>query len=290
MSKFICLALFFNLIHEVKSQVEFAPIGAEWTDQFVNVWPEISYNELKYKSTRDTLIEGKKIRVISSTNIKNPNHNLYNNIFLYQDGFKLFTYMNQTFLLIFDFEAKVHDTINTYYTKTVVEDITIENIQGLPYKRFKVTTVCRVPNNFVVHELFGGLRHGSLFFSVTDCTLDLPFAYLKCYSHPSLGTFNFDEIPCDSTRVISNVLNPIQDNLKIHIVPNPFFDKIEINIPNLIEPLDAKIINLQGKLIHSQKLNQQKNYISLEQLQSGVYFFNIFNKGHLVKSEKLVKQ
>jgi len=100
-------------------------------------------------------------------------------------------------------------------------------------------------------------------------------------------TFSFDA---------ANILPPVAlqsiEN-KAHIRPNPFTDKVNIDLPFAMDNLTIEIVNLNGELMYTQKVKSAEKSIAIEPKidASGVYLINILNaEQQLISSQKLVKQ
>lgn len=71
--------------------------------------------------------------------------------------------------------------------------------------------------------------------------------------------------------------NYIVTDANIKVFPNPFSDKIEIQLFNSI-----------GQILYSEKLNGSRTFINTEQLPSGAYFIRI-NSDQTTETVKLIK-
>ncbi len=80
-------------------------------------------------------------------------------------------------------------------------------------------------------------------------------------------------------------------NYKIY--PNPSNGNVTISINGITENLDLQVINLQGKVIHSEKLTKQTPFITqnldLSKYAKGIYYIK-FTNSSFTKVEKLVIQ
>ncbi|MFZ4400320.1 MAG: T9SS type A sorting domain-containing protein [Bacteroidales bacterium] len=87
--------------------------------------------------------------------------------------------------------------------------------------------------------------------------------------------------------------DPLNTTLNYQIYPNPTSGIITININDINTSLDLQIINLQGKIIHTEKLSNIKSTynqdINLSEYPKGVYFVKLINK-NFTKVEKIVLQ
>jgi len=77
--------------------------------------------------------------------------------------------------------------------------------------------------------------------------------------------------------------------IKTDIFPNPASDHFVINVHEYLpESMYLFLINSQGQTVHRERIYQGSNVIDTEQLPTGIYLVNLFERGLLVKSEKLV--
>lgn len=76
----------------------------------------------------------------------------------------------------------------------------------------------------------------------------------------------------DQEVVISGTQNEIKEEINAKVYPNPFADKLNIEFTNTKEQTyDARIIDINGKLIMSMVLNSGINTIDLNWLSPGEY-------------------
>jgi hypothetical protein len=95
------------------------------------------------------------------------------------------------------------------------------------------------------------------------------------WSELALDTFLIDES--------SNIIH--LDNQTIKLYPNPTNGIVQIE-SSLSFPLDFQVLDLSGKLIHRESI--QNNILDLSHLSKGVYFI-VFRSGEKLKYSKLVK-
>lgn len=76
-----------------------------------------------------------------------------------------------------------------------------------------------------------------------------------------------------------------QNNIQIY--PNPTHDRLTIRSE---QDIDSIIIyDLSGREVLRQKLNNKNATLNIKTLSSGTYFIQIFNKGKILKTDKLIK-
>ncbi len=71
------------------------------------------------------------------------------------------------------------------------------------------------------------------------------------------------------------------------VYPNPTSDKIYI--ANIYDNINYQIIDINGKILNNGILNQENNFISLEELNDGIYFINVTLKNGINFKKKIVK-
>jgi hypothetical protein len=81
--------------------------------------------------------------------------------------------------------------------------------------------------------------------------------------------------------------NYILPNVNSKIFPNPFSDKIEIQLPSNADYF-IQLLNSIGQIIYSEKLNGSRTSINTEQLPSGAYFLRI-NSDQTMETVQLIK-
>ncbi len=86
------------------------------------------------------------------------------------------------------------------------------------------------------------------------------------------------------------VQNVKLDNMHIAIYPNPTSQNINLNIQNVKEDVRVDIVDINGKILYSEKIavdNQLLQSISLEKFSKGLYFIR-FQGSSFNKTEKII--
>jgi len=85
-------------------------------------------------------------------------------------------------------------------------------------------------------------------------------------------------------------LNRIEDYVSIY--PNPFIANFTLKITDttLLNNATMKIYNGIGKEVKSISINRSETIIEKDELQNGIYFYNIFNDNEKIKTGKLIVQ
>ncbi|MBK7233635.1 MAG: T9SS type A sorting domain-containing protein [Saprospiraceae bacterium] len=77
--------------------------------------------------------------------------------------------------------------------------------------------------------------------------------------------------------------------IKSDIFPNPASDHFVLNVYDYLpESMYLYLINAQGQTIRRERVFQGSNVIDIEQLPAGVYSVVIYERGAVVKTEKIV--
>ncbi|MCK4677201.1 MAG: T9SS type A sorting domain-containing protein [Bacteroidales bacterium] len=103
------------------------------------------------------------------------------------------------------------------------------------------------------------------------------------------GVLQFNEITCPD---LTTSINPSSKILnKIRIYPNPTENQVEIIIEYQENvSYELHVLDINGRVLKTQEINQTHTNVNIIDLQSGVYIFKIFDiKGNIVFSRKIIK-
>lgn len=122
-----------------------------------------------------------------------------------------------------------------------------------------------------------------------------PYPFLSDGTIGSLAIDSFtvagDSIQFRYTTLEIQNIQELPDYQEIKVYPNPFFQYVEILIPdNLTNVGSVDIYDISGKLLRSQNISEQHSTISFENFASGIYFLNLRDKNNMVKSVKIIKK
>lgn len=98
--------------------------------------------------------------------------------------------------------------------------------------------------------------------------------------------------PGDGTGDPNNSLSKEEnENYTVALYPNPSngFFEIAVYHKNSFEQLDMQIVDLKGKLVYSNRLENGVNYIDLNNVESGVYFVKIKDENFVETLRVVVK-
>jgi len=103
------------------------------------------------------------------------------------------------------------------------------------------------------------------------------------------GTQQYTNHSINSIQVSSPVLSLNEFELKstIQVYPNPTSNNVKIDFQDL-ENVNVEVLDLNGRILFSQKVNSNSNAINIERLSSGIYSFKI-NSNQGIFISKVVK-
>jgi hypothetical protein len=80
-------------------------------------------------------------------------------------------------------------------------------------------------------------------------------------------------------------------NITLTVFPNPTSDNLTLQISNPInEQLTCQLFDVQGKILHTEKVSAQQTQIDMTGLASATYFLYVVNDNHKrIQSFKIVK-
>ena len=101
---------------------------------------------------------------------------------------------------------------------------------------------------------------------------------------PYFANFNLGACNCKSTSV-DNI-----ENIKAIVYPNPFFDNLEIQIPDNINKCNITVMNPDGQKIGQERysIDNFKKSINLSYLKSGLYILEL-DYGEKIEFTKIIK-
>ncbi len=99
-----------------------------------------------------------------------------------------------------------------------------------------------------------------------------------------VDNLNFDNL-------ITSTSELTKQNMEFNLYPNPAFDIVTLNIDNTNNTdLTLNIYNVTGKLIGSEKLQQNQQQINIGDLNNGIYLFGIRSKEWTVKQKLIIQR
>ena len=305
---FTCLV--FCFAWQVNSQVEFAPIGAEWYYNCCS-HPFGYFNRIV--SETDTVVEENNCRVLRQYS---GNSNVVSEEYIIkQEQGKIYYYYQEQFNLLFDFDAEVNDIVEFTFKYRIYDDNYLFRKDSILSLRFEVENITTNAQNLktfttkIVDEdkdkgMYGYLWSysytekiglGSEFMPVLNNLPSIPlgeqFLYLRCYSDSDLSFISAHwqfwgingYYPCNYSFNTS-INTPKNENTKIY--PNPFSDNIFVTTFN---GENIEIIDISGRIVYYSELSNGINEISTGHFLKGIYFAKIRNKDDSIQTFKIVK-
>lgn len=100
----------------------------------------------------------------------------------------------------------------------------------------------------------------------------------------------YDSVICPARKipVVSSI--PSYPNSQLSVYPNPFQDKIHIEIRNADKGYSYQLLDVSGKTLKSTENVQSQNFtITTDELSSGIYFLQLAKDNRVLEVQKLVK-
>lgn len=320
--KFIAIFFIFNLIllSNVFCQREWAPLGAVWYYTWGDVWgPPVEY--LRMESIQDTLVDGKNSRLLKSiishdTTLSEVEKTHLEDIIIYQDGYKIYRWVEDQFRILYDFSLKLGDTLKVYIpederTFSRMHDSTayfvIDSIETLTLGGELILSQYLKPldkgaSDHAVgfgdwaYESIGSRTYFRPFPSIL-CDAKCPWP-LRCYIQQDFSHKWFD-IPCDT--IVPFVKVGIEKQLlndQVEVYPNPaqinnyLSLDIKIKQANTVNKANYIIylVDVMGKKYQIDFLFNHINHIYLEPTMflPGIYHLIIENNKQPAYSKNLI--
>jgi hypothetical protein len=295
-----------------QSQLEFAPIGAEWYYTNPGESEELLGRYLHYTSTRDTLVNGKQARVIESECAPF--------LVVHEDNGRVYYLFNDKFRLIYDFSAAVGDTVvfefmapkpdsyiydTTYHVAYRVDSITSIDAEGGSIRKFAAVAV--EVDSLDYNQLSGFLWNTNYHYlervgysNGFIVRLELPGPaiglpdYLRCYNDSDLAYqtdwWAMQSKPCDYNLQTS--IMEVRTPFELNVYPNPCYSSISINHNGTLDSglHSVKLHSPTGVQLLSQKLNKTKLNLDVSHLPPGLYLITVYgSNGFISKPKKIIK-
>lgn len=87
----------------------------------------------------------------------------------------------------------------------------------------------------------------------------------------------------------ASAVNDISLDNMLSIYPNPASDFIHIDLAKDISNANLQITNIQGKILYSCNIDQQKSNIDISKLKSGMYIVQLTHKNQMYVKQLIVK-
>lgn len=222
------------------------------------------------------------------------NSNLLHTVYLREDvdERKVYKIVDGVDMLLYDFNLQDSSTIYQYgntFTATV-DYITVNNGDRKRITLKSIEEYCGEKLTQVWIEGVGSDKHPFYpdysMYEVCSSSGGV-MVYTKCSFQNGAHVFGNP----DCSAVFLGVLDNDSGTNKINVGPNPFTSALTIQSEIAFEDATLKLFNVMGQLVREIK-NQSGKAIVLqrESLNSGLYFIQLFEKGKLVKSSKVLAE
>ena len=274
----------------------FGEQGATWhyNKTYYSV-PEVSYSKVWIEGTETHL--GKTCQTIRLKNIGSCNE-ISSTTCLFENDSAVYLWeaRDTSYKLLFDFKAKIGDTINQEFVtwqnnadtnSFKIDSIAFVTINGIKLKEFYYTPILgctRRGGQKTIIEKIGFLD----FFSgpFFDGACDMSYSQgLRCFESPSFGFYNTNEEQECTHSTLG--IEPSKLHGTLNVFPNPSNGTLQLKglLPN--NEYRVSITNLQGQIEMSTKY-QDSETLGLSGLLVGVYHISVSLDNILIANEKLI--
>lgn len=286
----LLLPIVFSFHLSFAQENEFAPLGAEWYFDEQLLVPYVNHGYNHYQVIKDTLINGKAAKLIIKQEVY-PTGILAgtDSLYTYEEDSKVYFLINHQFELIYDFGAKVGDTIkfsSAFYpcdsvAPVVVDSIEIITVNGVSLKRqFLSNELVQsgYENEKIIDVVTEKLGHNRGIFYYPHCEPIDYFVepFLRCYQDSLISyveeywNYLYPGSPCDTT-IFLGIKNERTDG-QVKIFPNPVKSSVTIEGLNHISCFE--VLDTRGqKLLSTTGVNL--NCLDVSCLPAGLYVLKI---------------
>ena len=327
MKKQFPLLFFFSILfflQPLSAQIDFAPVGAKWWHEYWVLEPWL--NHYVYESTGDTLLGGKDARIIEltshATEIPTPIPEA--TIFLTSDEDRVYSWIRDSFYLLYDFSAQVGDTLsigvnpaNGYYAghaspiyeedtskvnffRVVVDSVFTIAINNESFRSYSVIPAplhpdfveatfgfAYLPGGKAMNEKFGFYGYGGPLGSGTILLTAGNAGQFRCYHDPTYAYPTADTTYCD-TRVFVEAVEE-SEAFDFQLFPNPNQDGL-LFVKGVSKGSHLQIIDFSGRRLSDQILaaDQARFALDISFLENGMYWIKVQTKEGLSLTKKIM--
>lgn len=207
---------------------------------------------------------------------------------------KVYKIVNGSDALLYDFNMETGDTITQYgytFTVTLVDEI---DCNGSPRKRITLQVYSTYYHRTFTQKWIEGVGSNAHpfypernMYSVLSASGGYNF-YTRCSFQDGEHIYGEADCPDVMTQFL-NVTDNDYSNQHIVFSPNPFTTELTVSSELFLQNASFKLYNLQGQLVREMKnLSGQKIIVNRENLNSGLYFAQLFENDKLIKSGKMM--
>lgn len=270
-------------------QSKIFPIGAKW--YYTKPYSE-SIKCVRLEIIKDTIINQDTCIIMEVSEINNSDSEIISHEYLKVNESKVFYYNQDSFYLLYDFNAKIGDTISVHQSKFklrkgFLSEYLADSMDIFRYKILNVDsikvgddwlrrqTIERIDSwgwefkNYILENIgamdyFFGLFPGII-------TTDWVIPRLRCYSDGNISFTNQQwQDECDFT---GSVIKLKPDNKNIKVFPNPVTSQLNIESYNVIK--EVYIYSIKGQIVFHGNYNTDLIRINTTNLLSGIYKVSI---------------
>ncbi|MBL7814111.1 MAG: T9SS type A sorting domain-containing protein [Saprospiraceae bacterium] len=217
--------------------------------------------------------------------------------FVYIENKKAYRYDfdRHRFWLLYDWSAKMGDTVTIYVPQPSVVDsfkIRIDSVTTWTPngEQLIVQKTSRIGASrwiYASQQIIEKIGANAIFFPQSTNCNPIQFGSLRCFNEPSKLEVKFVNYKCDSIIVRASV-SELLSQRQITLFPTPSVSELNISLDELIEDgFSIQIVNTLGQVIHQcQKFtNETVVKIDISAYQSGIYnvIFTDKNGGNLIR-------
>ena len=283
------------------SQVEWAPIGAEWYYTYREGAFTPSAGYYKLGATKDTIIDSKKCFILTKQLVSSLGEESFQGQeYIYNDTInnRVFRYLFGQFYLLYDFSKEVGDTIVIKEPLSATEyDSIVVKVDSISYDDYSDQVRLKSQYVSVIFDLrskwdfFGKntekLGNQYYFFPTNqlECDGGCPQP-LRCYSDKDLEYHQYYSwLPCDTIYTYSEM--PDKLNLRIYPVPFENFLTIETGT-DFGKNCNIELFNNSGILVLRQSSFFDRIVLDMTHFDTGCYIIRIRTKEN-VYIKKIIK-
>lgn len=200
-------------------------------------------------------------------------------------------HIDSTERMIYNFNLQVGDTTpmqSIYFPMTVVYAIDTISFFGLPAKRFFLDIGDQgwPPSIFIIEGVGGG--NGLTSFQPEFAVLGggIYMTRFSCFQYMD-SIFSPNNEGCPFLDFISSAA-PVLEELTVTVSPNPSADYFTISIDESLLGSTLTIVDVVGRQMQTNIMDELNKIII--PTTSGIYFWRLTQKGHLVKTGRLIMQ
>jgi len=192
---------------------------------------------------------------------------------------------NITEQLLYDFNMQVGDSVKGFTESLTYPDIvqSIDSVLvGNSYrKRWNINSMYQIRFIEGIGSTYGLIKY-------SPCNaIDLPDYSLTCFSQNGVPLYPSETTNCE---LITGVRNIFSNEIASMIFPNPFHSSATLELNNDFSHVYLIIYNALGEQVRRQKIISRTTIIHRNELQDGIYFYQVTNdKGQIASGKFIVE-